>query len=122
MDFSKSDFIDMVDICTIFANLIDNSIEACEKINNPGIPKRIILKSKYIDEFCIIFIENTKINEIKQGGKLFLTSKNNSYVHGIGLNNVKKTVEKYLGQINCSYSKNNFNVKIIILYKCFNTY
>lgn len=117
VDFSKSDFMDMVDICTIFSNLIDNSIEACEKINNSDIPKKIILKSKYIDGFCIIFIENTKINEVKQIKKLFLTNKNNSHMHGIGLNNVKNTVKKYLGQINCSYYKNNFTVKILIPYK-----
>lgn len=117
MDFSKSDFMDMVDICTIFSNVIDNAIEACDKIYNNDIPKKIILKSKYIDEFCIIFIENTKINEVKQRKNLFLTSKKNLYMHGIGLNNVKKTVEKYFGQINFKYYKNNFTVKIMIPHK-----
>ncbi|MBC6005018.1 GHKL domain-containing protein [Paeniclostridium sp. NSJ-45] len=117
MDFSKSDFIDMIDICTIFSNLIDNAIEACDKINNPNIPKKIILKSKYIDGFCVVLIENTKVNEVKQRKTLLLTSKKTSYMHGIGLNNVKKTVKKYLGQINFSYSKNDFTVKIMIPYK-----
>lgn len=114
MDFSKSDFIDMVDICTIFSNLIDNAIEACDKINDTNTPKKIILKSKYIDEFCIILVENTKINEIKKSKNLFLTSKKNSYMHGIGLNNVVKTVEKYFGQTNFNHYKNTFKVQILI--------
>ncbi|CEN21109.1 sensor histidine kinase VirS [[Clostridium] sordellii] len=114
VDFSKSDFMDMVDICTIFSNLIDNAIEACDKINDKNVPKKIILKSKYIDGFCIIFIENTKINEVKQIKKLFLTSKNNLYMHGIGLKNVKKVINKYFGEVSFSYSKKIFTVKIMI--------
>lgn len=113
MDFSKSSFIEMIDICTIFSNLIDNAIEACDKIHVSDIPKKITLKSKYIDGFCIILVENTKINEIKKSKNLFLTSKKNSYMHGIGLNNVIKTVEKYFGQINFKYYKNLFIVKIM---------
>lgn len=117
VDFSKSDFMDMVDICTIFSNLIDNAIEACDKINDKNVPKKIILKSKYIDGFCIIFIENTKINEVKQRKKLFLTNKNNLYMHGIGLSNVKKTIHKYYGQAVITYDKKNFYVKIMIPYE-----
>lgn len=64
MDFSKSSFIEMIDIFTIFSNLIDNAIEACDKIHVSDITKKITLKSKYIDDFCIILVENTKINEI----------------------------------------------------------
>lgn len=117
IDFSKSDFINMVDICTIFSNIIDNAIEACDKINNHNLSKKIILKGKYIDRFCIISIENTKINDIKQIKKFFLTSKKNSYMHGIGLNNVKKTIEKYFGEVIINYSKNTFTIKIMIPYK-----
>lgn len=117
MDFSKGDFIDMVDICTIFSNLIDNAIEACDQIHNHDISKKIILKSKYIDGFCIILVENTKINEIKQRKNLFLTSKKNSYIHGIGLKNVEKTVKKYFGEVIFNHSKNTFTVKIMIPYK-----
>lgn len=114
IDFSKNDFMDMVDICTIFSNLIDNAIEACQKINEFNISKKIVLKSKYIDEFCIILIENTKTNNIKKRKNLFLTNKKDTYMHGIGLTNIKETVEKYFGEVIFTYSKNLFTVKIII--------
>lgn len=116
MDFSKNDFIDMIDVCTIFSNLIDNSIEACDKIKDLNECKKIVLKSKYIDGFCIIFIENTKLNEIKQRKNTFLTSKKHKYMHGIGLNNVKKTVNKYYGQLIVNYDEYSFNIKIMIPY------
>lgn len=117
MDFSKNNSMDMVDVCTIFSNIIDNAIEACDKIYEPDISKKITLKSKYIDGLCIILIENTKINEVKKRKKIFLTNKKNSYMHGIGLTNVKKTVEKYFGEVIFNYSKNTFTVKIMIPYK-----
>ena len=116
VDFSKSDFMDMIDICTIFSNLIDNAIEACDKIENQKIHKTITLKSRYIDKFNIILIENTKVNNIKKGKFVFLTNKNNSYMHGIGLKNVVKTVEKYFGQANFNHQENKFKVKILIPY------
>ncbi|MGX4601198.1 GHKL domain-containing protein [Faecalimicrobium sp. JNUCC 81] len=114
IDFSKNDFMDMMDVCTIFSNLIDNAIEACDKINKSNINKKIKLESKYIDQFCIILIENTKINEIKIRKNLFITSKKNSYIHGIGLNNIKSSVEKYLGEMVINHSENKFIVKIMI--------
>ncbi|MDK2586001.1 ATP-binding protein [Romboutsia sedimentorum] len=117
MDFSKNNSMDMVDVCTIFSNVIDNAIEACDKIDEPNISKKIILKSKYIDGLCIILIENTKINEVKKRKKLFLTNKENSNMHGIGLTNVKRTVEKYFGEVIFTHSKNTFIVKIMIPYK-----
>ena len=117
MDFSKNSFMDMVDVCTIFSNVIDNAIEACDKIYEPDILKKITLKSKYINGFCIILIENTKINEIKERKNIFLTNKKNSNMHGIGLSNVKRTVEKYFGEVIFSHSQNIFTVKIMIPYK-----
>ncbi|MGL4730489.1 MAG: ATP-binding protein [Clostridium sp.] len=114
MDFSKSDFIDMIDVCTIFSNLIDNAIEACDKIIDSNLPKNIVLKSKYIDNFCVIIIENTKINKINKKNGAFLTSKIDSSMHGIGLKNAISTVEKYSGNVVITHDDNIFKVKIVI--------
>ena len=38
-------------------------------------------------------------------------------MHGIGLSNVKRTVEKYFGEVIFSHSQNIFTVKIMIPYK-----
>ena len=34
VNFSKCNFIEMTDVCSIFSNILDNAIEACNKINN----------------------------------------------------------------------------------------
>ncbi|WP_024622111.1 GHKL domain-containing protein [Metaclostridioides mangenotii] len=40
MDFSKNNYMDMIDICIIFSNIIDNAIEACTKIQSNDICKK----------------------------------------------------------------------------------
>lgn len=114
VNFSENDFMDMIDICTIFSNIIDNSIEACDKINSPDLEKKIKLESKYIDRFCIITIENTKVNSVKIKGNNFFTDKLDTSIHGIGLKNVKNTVEKYFGEVVIEHSENKFTLKIMI--------
>ena len=52
--------------------------------------------------------------EIIKNNTSFLTSKKDSSIHGIGLNNVRKSVEKYSGELVTSYSNNKFTLKIMI--------
>ncbi|MGL5713418.1 MAG: ATP-binding protein, partial [Paraclostridium sp.] len=114
VDFSKSNNIEMIDVCIIFSNIIDNAIEACIKINSDKIAKKIILKSKYIDKFCVIVIENNKTNKVRVKNNKFITSKNNSFLHGIGLKNIKKTVKKYSGEMIIENYESRFILKIMI--------
>ncbi|MEG2245985.1 MAG: GHKL domain-containing protein [Peptostreptococcaceae bacterium] len=113
IEFKKCEFIKVNDVCTIFSNLIDNAIEACEKleINN----RYIILKSSYINEnFFVMKIENSKINDIEIKSGNLLTDKDDKLTHGIGLENVKRTVYKYDGEVNVNYDNDKFIVKILI--------
>ncbi len=117
MDFSKNDYMEMIDICIIFSNIIDNAIEACDKIELKHLSKKIRIESKYIEEFCIIVIENTKINKVIQKNNNFITSKKDKYIHGIGLRNVKSVVRKYFGELIIEDYENKFILKIMIPYK-----
>lgn len=114
VDFSKSDFIEMTDVCIMFSNIIDNAIDACSKIQLKTLEKRIRIEAKYIESFCIIVIENTKLNKIRKNNNKFLTNKDNSFFHGIGLKNVKKVVKKYSGELMIEYSETKFILKIMI--------
>ena len=64
INISKLKFIKDNDICSIFANALDNAIEACINIDSE-IEKRIEAKATYINEFAIIKFINTKTNDIK---------------------------------------------------------
>ncbi|MGX4598862.1 sensor histidine kinase [Faecalimicrobium sp. JNUCC 81] len=102
------------DICVIFGNILDNAIEACENINNDEIGKYIDIKSKLINKQLYIYIENSKEGDIIEKKNKFITSKKDKYNHGLGLENVKKSIEKYNGKIRINYDKNIFKLSILM--------
>lgn len=116
-DFSKLDFIEMMDLCVIFSNALDNAIEACDKILDKGTVKYISVNVTYINSFCFIKIENSKVNDINIKNNNFITSKKEKTMHGIGLKNIKDTVYKYNGDINIDFDDDKFLIKIIFSLK-----
>ncbi|MFI3211146.1 MAG: ATP-binding protein [Peptostreptococcaceae bacterium] len=112
-DFSKLDFIDMMDLCVIFSNALDNAIEACDKILDEDNSKYISINVIYINSFCFIKIENSKANDINIKHNNFITNKKDKSMHGIGLKNIKYTVYKYNGDIKIDFDDDKFLLKII---------
>ncbi|MGL5327976.1 MAG: ATP-binding protein [Peptostreptococcaceae bacterium] len=118
INISKLEFIEDSDICVIFANALDNAIEACLNINNK-IEKRIEVKATYINEFAIIKFINTKTNDIKFTDGRIETSKLDNKIHGIGIASIKYIVEKYYGDVVVNYSDHEFILKIMIPIKTY---
>ncbi len=85
-------YIDLIDLCVILGNLLDNSIEACLKIENQ-IDRLIKINIKQEMKFLQITITNTYIKE-KIKSK---TTKKDVMHHGFGLQNVKELINKYNG-------------------------
>ncbi|WP_027702412.1 ATP-binding protein [Metaclostridioides mangenotii] len=108
IDFSRSDFMDMLDISTIFANSLDNAIQACDKIKDEMIPKRIDARVKYVNNFCVIKIINSKVNDIIKKKDKILTDKKDGIMHGLGISNIKDAVQKYDGDVVIDYTENEF--------------
>ena len=102
-ELNISDF----DISTLFVNLLDNAIEACEKVD---IDKRFIdVKVKMLENRLIIEIENS--SNIKEN-KIFetlITTKLDANNHGLGTKNIEEIVKKYNGNI--VYKNTNFKFK-----------
>lgn len=113
INISKLTFIQNTDICAIFANALDNAIEACIKIQNE-LEKRIEAKATYMNGFAIIKFTNTKVNNIKFIENSIKTSKSDKKVHGIGISSIKYIVSKYDGEVIVNYSDNEFILKIMI--------
>lgn len=111
-NFGTCDFIDTIDVCSIFSNILDNSIEACEKIKD--MKKEIILRGTIVNDFFVIRIENTKQNKVNIREKHIKTDKKDIYLHGLGIKSVKSSVEKYSGEVVIDYNENRFVMKIII--------
>lgn len=105
-------FIDTIDICSIFSNIFDNAIEACEKISDSE--KEINLRGTIVNNFFVIRMENTKQNKINIKNNYIKTDKKDTYLHGLGIKSVKDSVSKYNGEVVIDHSENNFTMKIFI--------
>lgn len=97
-----------VDICIILGNLIDNAIEACEKIEEGK--KYINLNIGIKNSYVYIRIENSKSNTISKYEGNIITSKDDKVNHGLGLRSINKSLEKYDGSIKFNYDDTKFEV------------
>lgn len=111
-NFEICSFIDTIDICSIFSNIFDNAIEACEKISDSN--KKINLRGTIVNNFFVIRMENTKQNKINIKNKNIKTDKKDTYLHGLGIKSVKGSVSKYNGEVVIEHSENKFIMKIFI--------
>lgn len=102
-----------VDVCTIFANAIDNAIEAQKDLN--GCEKRIQVSFVRQHAMQYIRIENPA-EKVRQTGTSFLTEKDPKE-HGLGLDNIRRAVEKYHGQMNASYQNGLFVLELLFTTK-----
>ncbi|MEF9992021.1 MAG: ATP-binding protein [Peptostreptococcaceae bacterium] len=111
-NFDICNFIDTIDTCSVFSNILDNAIEACKKISNYD--KEIILRGTIVNNFFVIRIENTKKNEVNIKNNNIKTDKKDTYLHGLGIKSVKDSVSKYNGEVVIDYSEDRFIMKIFI--------
>ncbi|AEB77476.1 hypothetical protein CbC4_5055 (plasmid) [Clostridium botulinum BKT015925] len=102
-------FIKDIDLTTIFSNLLDNAIESTKGVLNH---KNIVLKINRFNEFLVINIVNP-ISEcpIKNKDGFKSTKKNHK---GIGIENIKMTLDKYQGDMRIDYDEDIFKVNIVV--------
>lgn len=95
-------FINEADTVAIFANLMDNAIEASGK----SAAKKIFLSIYEMNSaFTVIRLDNSADSEpVTEGGAL-VTSKSDKNLHGIGTVSIKQALKKYGGDIEWSYDK-----------------
>lgn len=105
--------MDDVSLCTIFANLLDNAIEAAQRV--PGREeRRISLKARYTGESLCIEVENSRVGELKESKAGLLTTKTDKENHGYGLRSVRDVVENYCGHMDITAASDTFRVTIWI--------
>jgi len=109
IDFSAGSFVEALDVSTIFGNLVDNAIEAAEKVNE--LEKYIFVKVQKKVDFIIIAIKNSMAGTYDDDVG---TSKSNSSFHGYGLKNVKNALKKYNGDLDIKVNDNEFMVSIVL--------
>lgn len=100
------------DIITILGNIIDNAIEATEKLNEDERFINIIIK--YDKGRLFIKIENSFNGQLKyEKGELVSTKKDKKF-SGIGIKNINNCLKKYNGEIKLETTDNIFSFKLIL--------
>lgn len=99
-----------IDIVEMFGNLIDNAIEACQRMDVSK--KYIKIETYFRANFWIITVENSKNlseNPVKSG---FKTRKKGE--HGLGMKIVKRIVENYDGVIKYHDRGEIFEIELML--------
>ena len=102
-----------MDMCSIFANALDNAIEAASACKDPFVSFSI----KRTDKFNIIKITNSatgKIDAEKLLNSSGYTSKKDKDHHGFGLMNIRRAVEDNDGIIKAKSENNEFTLSIMM--------
>lgn len=101
-------------LVVVLSNLIDNAIEACEKIIDSS-NRYILIKARILGGEYILYIENSVSSPVKISHDHIATTKNDTFQHGYGLQNVFSIIETYGGiyAMNCENLRFSFAI-------CFN--
>lgn len=103
--------ISLMDLCTIFSNLLNNAYEAATKSEQN---KKIEVKIREHYNFVVINIINAKNGQVYINNNVLVTTKLNKDLHGLGSINVKECVERNKGIIKYICTKDEFKVEVLL--------
>ena len=113
VEYPPNNTISSNDMCSVLSNLLDNAIEAAEKVSDN---RKISLTMRRINGFIFIKVSNTCVNANRNFGIIPTTTKENKHLHGWGLPSVQGIVRKYGGSMECINENNVFIVKILMFF------
>lgn len=99
------------DLCIIMGNLLENAIEACNRIDDDR-HKYININSRIQYDTLTITIDNSFNGSYKIENGIYMSSKRNE--PGIGISSVEKVVEKYNGSCRFEPKNNTFMASVYI--------
>lgn len=105
-------FINTFDMNIVLGNLIDNALEALKYCTD----KKLTVHLTYCKGVMFITIKNTFSNSLNfnVSDSGFLTTKVDSDKHGLGIQSVRYTIEKYDGTMEIETVGNIFSVKALM--------
>lgn len=100
------------DLCLILGNMLENAVEAAKKSDYE---KFIQLDIKYDKGNLLIYTLNSYNGYLRKAmdGKL-KTTKEDAKNHGIGLESISRTVDKYNGTVIPEHSDDKFVLKVLL--------
>ena len=89
------DFMQTEDMVTLFGNLFNNAIEAAEQTEE----KYLRFSMQRQGEYLSVFMENSAKVAVLSSNKKLTTTKADKKLHGFGIKNISKVVQRYNGII-----------------------
>ena len=108
IDNVSLDFVEPIDVTTIFGNLLDNAIEAAEKAEGD---KYVYIKIGSRHQMIIISIENS-CDSVKWKNDSPVSKKGKG--RGIGLLNVRSSIDKYDGSLKLKQENKKFVAELFL--------
>lgn len=102
-----------LDLCIIIGNLLDNAIEACDRVENPS-ERFIRIYIGPLKKMLYISVSNSMKGKPHVVGSVFLSTKSTPN-HGLGLFRIDKIVKRYNGKINRQYEDGVFATEVMII-------
>ena len=103
----------VADICSLFGNILENAVEACEHVSDPQ--KRVVsLNVRNVAGQISVSEDNYFAGELRFSGGMPLSSKGDPDRHGFGVKSIKMIVEKYGGTMDCRVTGDLFSLGCMI--------
>ena len=101
------------DLICLMGNILDNAIEALERVKNPN-DKRIELLFIKQNSNRIIICKNSIEGSVLKSNKELVTTKKSKDAHGFGTKIIAKIVSDYHGMVDYFEDFNMFGVQVIL--------
>lgn len=108
----KLDFMDVMDIFSLFGNALDNAIEHTEGLD-PEM-RFIHLSVRATNQLLLIHIENPFVGQLVMENGIPMTTKSNRDYHGYGMRSMKRIIKRYGGDLTVTTEDGLFHLDIMI--------
>ena len=100
-----------MELCNLLGNLMDNAVEACEKIDG----KRMIELSMSQDiDKIYIEVKNSIKESVLTGNKELKSGKRNKSRHGYGMKTIMEIVKKHEGHVDIWEEMGKFCISLVL--------
>lgn len=103
--------VEIMDLSTILTNLLDNALQALQKLNDN---KKLNIKITYKKGMLLIRIQNTYNGIVKYENGELVTTKESSEKHGYGMRNIENAASKYDGICQITHDDVIFQSEVLL--------